>query len=41
MLKKRGITTIALCGIATESCVAMTAADAYARDLQVILVNEA
>ena len=41
MLKKRGIKTIALCGISTESCVAMTAAEAYARDLYVMLVDEA
>ena len=41
MLKKRGASSIALCGISTESCIAMTASDAYARDLQVTLVEEA
>jgi nicotinamidase-related amidase len=41
MLMKRGVGAIALCGISTESCIAMTAGDAYARDLQVILVEEA
>jgi len=41
MLRKRGVDAIALCGISTESCIAMTAGDAYARDLQVILVEEA
>jgi len=41
MLEKRGVSSIALCGISTESCIAMTASDAYARDLQVTLVEEA
>jgi nicotinamidase-related amidase len=36
-----GIETIALAGVSTESCIATTAADAYARDLRVILVDEA
>lgn len=41
LLSSRGIETIALAGVSTESCIATTAADAYARDLRVILVDEA
>ncbi len=41
LLSARGITTLALAGVSTESCIATTAADAYARDLRVILVDEA
>jgi nicotinamidase-related amidase len=41
LLKERGVAAFAICGISTESCIAMTAADAYARDFQVILVEEA
>src|SRR5690242_13038873 len=37
----RGIETIALAGVSTESCIATTAADAYARDLRVVIVDEA
>ena len=36
-----GIETIALTGVSTESCIATTAADAYARDLRVVLADEA
>ena len=41
LLAARGIETIALTGVSTESCIATTAADAYARDLRVVLVDEA
>jgi len=41
MLRKHGVGVMALCGISTESCIAMTAGDAYARDFQVVLVEEA
>ncbi len=41
LLSSRGIETIALAGVSTESCIATTAADAYARDLRVVLVDEA
>ena len=40
-LGDRGITAIAICGVSTESCIAMTAAEAYARDLHVTLVRDA
>lgn len=41
LLASRGVETIALAGVSTESCIATTAADAYARDLRVVLVDEA
>ena len=41
LLTARGIESIALAGVSTESCIATTAADAYARDLRVVLVDEA
>jgi nicotinamidase-related amidase len=41
LLRSRGIESIALAGVSTESCIATTAADAYARDLRVVLVDEA
>ena len=41
LLTARGIESVALAGVSTESCIATTAADAYARDLRVILVDEA
>lgn len=41
LLTSRGIESIALAGVSTESCIATTAADAYARDLRVILADEA
>ena len=41
LLAARGVETIALAGVSTESCIATTAADAYARDLRVVLVDEA
>jgi nicotinamidase-related amidase len=40
-LDDAGITSIALCGVSTEACIAMTAAEAYARDLHVTLVADA
>lgn len=40
-LRARSITSFALCGVSTESCVAHTAADAYAHDLVVVLVDRA
>lgn len=41
LITARGIETIALAGVSTESCVATTAADAYARDIRVVIVDEA
>ncbi|KRC64689.1 hypothetical protein ASE12_07865 [Aeromicrobium sp. Root236] len=41
LLAAQGIETIALAGVSTESCIATTAADAYARDLRVVIVDEA
>lgn len=41
LLRSRGVERIALAGISTESCVATTAADAYAHDLRVLLVEGA
>lgn len=40
MLSERRITSFALCGVSTESCIALTAADAYARDIRVTFVEE-
>jgi nicotinamidase-related amidase len=41
LLACRGIDSIVLAGVSTESCIATTAADAYARDIRVLLVHEA
>jgi nicotinamidase-related amidase len=41
VLTAHGVESIALAGVSTESCIATTAADAYARDLRVVLVDEA
>ena len=41
LLASRGVESIALAGVSTESCIATTAADAYARDIRVVLVDEA
>jgi nicotinamidase-related amidase len=41
LLASRGIESIVLAGVSTESCIATTAADAYARDIRVLLVDEA
>lgn len=40
-LDDQAITSIAICGVSTESCIAMTASEAYARDLHVTLVSDA
>ncbi|GAB3079967.1 cysteine hydrolase family protein [Nocardioides zeae] len=40
LLRSRGVERLALVGISTESCVAATAADAYAHDLRVVLVED-
>ncbi|GAA3525615.1 cysteine hydrolase [Aeromicrobium panaciterrae] len=41
LLKELGVSTFALCGVSTESCIAVTASDAYAYDFGVVLVEEA
>lgn len=41
MLRERRVESIAVCGVSTESCVALTASDAYAHDLRVVLVADA
>jgi nicotinamidase-related amidase len=41
VLADHGVRSVAMCGVSTESCVAMTAADAYAHDLRVVLVEDA
>lgn len=41
LFTSHGIESIALAGVSTESCIATTAADAYARDIRVVLVDEA
>jgi len=41
LLAARGIETVAIAGVSTESCIATTAADAYARDLRVVIADEA
>lgn len=41
LLRTHDVSTIALCGVSTESCIALTASDAYARDLRVVLVDDA
>lgn len=40
-LKNFGAETIILCGVSTHTCIATTAADAFARNLRVILAKEA
>jgi nicotinamidase-related amidase len=40
-LNKEGWTKIVLCGVATDSCVLKTAADAFERDLTPIVVEDA
>jgi nicotinamidase-related amidase len=39
-LKDAGVERLVLCGVSTESCIAATATDAYARDLRVTLVED-
>lgn len=41
LLRERGITSFALCGVSTESCISMTASDAYADDFYVTLIGDA
>ena len=40
-LKESGVERLVLCGVSTESCIAATATDAYARNLRVTLVEDA
>lgn len=40
-LQNYGVETIILCGVSTHTCIAATAADAFARNLRVILAKEA
>ena len=39
-LADAGVDRVVLCGVSTESCIAATATDAYARDLRVTLVED-
>ena len=41
ILAKHGIDTVVLAGVSTHSCVLMSAADAYARNIHVILARDA
>jgi nicotinamidase-related amidase len=40
-LRERDVSRLVLGGVSTESCIAATATDAYARDLRVVLVEDA
>jgi nicotinamidase-related amidase len=40
-LADRDVGRLVLAGVSTESCIAATATDAYARDLHVVLVEDA
>jgi nicotinamidase-related amidase len=40
-LRERDVDRLVLAGVSTESCIAATATDAYARDLRVVLVADA
>jgi nicotinamidase-related amidase len=40
-LAERGVDRLVLAGVSTESCIAATATDAYAHDLEVMLVEDA
>jgi nicotinamidase-related amidase len=40
-LDEQGVTALLLCGVSTESCIAATATEAYARDLAVGIVLDA
>jgi nicotinamidase-related amidase len=40
-LRDHGVHRLVLAGVSTESCIAATATDAYARDLRVVLVEDA
>ncbi|GAA4753659.1 hypothetical protein GCM10023350_43680 [Nocardioides endophyticus] len=41
VLEAEGVEAFLLCGVSTESCIAATAVEAYARDLSVGLVVDA
>lgn len=41
LLMRRGVGSFLLCGVSTESCIAATATEAYARDFQVGIVIDA
>jgi nicotinamidase-related amidase len=41
LLCEREVDRLVLAGVSTESCIAATATDAYARDLRVVLVEDA
>jgi nicotinamidase-related amidase len=41
LLRDRDVGHVVLCGVSTESCIAATAADAYAHDLRATLVEDA
>lgn len=41
LLRSHGVTAFALAGVSTESCIAATATDAYARDYLVVLADRA
>lgn len=41
MLKNHAIETLILCGVSTHTCIAQTAADAYAQNFRVLLAEEA
>lgn len=40
LLSEHGVDEIVLAGVSTESCIAATATDAYARDIHVLLVRD-
>lgn len=40
-LRALGVRRVALCGVSTESCIAASARDAFARDFAVLLVSDA
>lgn len=40
LLAARGVTSLVLAGVSTESCIAATATDAYARDLRVAIARD-
>lgn len=39
-LRGLGVRRLVLCGVSTESCIAATARDAFARDFEVVLVSD-
>lgn len=39
-LREQGVRRVVLCGVSTESCIAASARDAFARDLAVVLVSD-